>query len=868
MHSISAPFDSQNISRIPKTIRLVDLSYSEKATNSISFLPLSGHPHEPADVRTQQKVIVKDVLMGLLGYEGNYIRFSEKYTPELIHDRIHGPDHRLVKHLDVSLKSVTRKLLRYGKFYSGLKAFAEIYNQPRFGRVNQRLCYEITSFLHKFQHAICKFEEEFKINLNFTLNQMNNEIMQTLADEITHLYNIVVAVHTDSEERNDGLREAKTLDLLASTSSRAADFSTFLKTIKRDVHLAGSINVPTDTNNFEVCKGGLVLRIIQEKINQFAGDAVSSQLLSHLFESVSKDYVAMLNLWLSKGEVDDPFDEFFIKENELPTSIFYSNVEKYWDELFVVKIDGIIDLFANKELQLKVLMTGKYLRILKQSTGAASLDYMFDSLSGTLIPRPIESLYAPDIQLKILQFYKRANNLMLKLLFEGYEFSSMMEKIHLIFLLNSSYDIDEFLDRSFNDLARNKFHTLITKTIKSYNQIFYLDDREYNAVDMTEDLNEKNVSIEKVLSFCERFNIDSTSFYEMAQDIIGIKSIDTQEETQGTESASSAIKRLVSKSLQRRQISLGDVHNQSATGSIDSFAIAGVNVDLNLPFPLSLIVGENYLFEYQLLFKFQMIIKFASKSLDQSWKDVNFSTVWRYKGFSTPIKKLILRCRTLNSRMKHFLNEIQNYINFSVTEPNYATLMKSLKHIETSVKTEKDSTLASQRSEPVKHLRRHRHKNNNVFDEKIMASGFHQPYLGMTKNETNSDVSETIQTVGAYLNNMLREAMVTNNKLLSCIKILIDCIVRFTITAGRLKKALILMDSFLLQSFAKDFPDKFAGIEFSESLANSRVAGLNEVLTKHWKKYNSALAAFIDELKQVATENLTLTQLIERLHGI
>lgn len=866
MHSISAPLESQNNMRTSRTVRLVDLSYVEKATNLITFTPLSNHHHDITDVQTQQTAITRDALMGLLGYEGYFIRFSDKYNPDLLHDKIHGPDHKIAKHLDVSLKAVTKKLLRYGKYYSGLKMFAEIYNQPRFGRVNQRLCSEIASFLGAYQQAICRFEDAFKFNTSFTLNQMNNEISQSLADQITHLYDIAVAIHTESEERNDGLRNAQSLDLLALTSSRAANFDTFLKTIKKDLHLAGSIDVSTDTNNFELCKGGLVLRIIQRRINRFAGDAVSSQFLSQIFEAVSKDYVALLNLWLSKGEVDDPFDEFFIKQNQLPSNIFYSNVEKYWDELYVVKIDGIIDLFANKDLQLKVLATGKYLSILKRSTGTASLDHMFDSMSGTLIPYPIESLYAPDVPLKILQFYKRANNLMLKLLFEGYEFTSLMTNLHQIFLLNNSYNIDIFLDKSFHDLARNKYHTSITKTIKNYNQIFLLEKRRANFIDINKDDDNRRASIEEVLDICEKFNIDSTSFYEMAQDIIGIKSIDTNEEAKGSESASSAIKRLVSKSLQRRQISLSEKQYQSATGSIDNFAITGVNIDLNLPFPLSLIVGENFVFEYQLLFKLQMIMKFTSKSMDESWKDINLSTVWRYKGFSTPIKKLILRCRTLNSRMKSFVNEIQNYISYSVTEPNYVILMKSLGNMEALIKTEKEPV--TQRVESVQLLKRHRHKNNNVFDEKIMASGFQQPSYAAVKSDEISDVFEMIQRIGTYLNNILREAMVTNDKLLSCIKVLFDCVIHFTITVSRLKKALVLMDQHLLQSFATDFPDKFGDVEFSETLAESRIAGLNEVLTKHWRKFNNALAVFIDELKEVATENLVLIHLIERLQVI
>lgn len=840
----------------------------ERTTNRISFLPIIRNQlSEAADLQTQQCAIIKDVLLGLLGYEGTYVRFSDKFNPDLLHDRIHGPDHKIAKHIDVSLKAITKKLLRYGKYIYGLKSFSEVYNQPRFGRVNQKLCSEIVILIKQYKETVLNFEESFKFNPSFTLNQMSNEMSLKLSDRISHLYEIIIAVHTESEGRNYALREATSSATISATSSRTANFDSFLQTIKNDIHLMGPIDVSTDTNSFEVCKGGLVLQIIQNRMNQFSGDAVSFNFLSRIFDAVSKDYIYLLNLWLSRGEVDDPFEEFFVKKNNLPSNIFYSNIEKYWDELYVIKLDGIIDQFASKDLQMRVLLTGKYLSILKQSTGVASLDHIFDTISGTLIPHPIESLHAPDITLKILQYYKRANNLLLKLLFEGYNFTSLMENIHQMFLLKDSYKIDIFLDRSFHDLARNKYHTSITKTIKCYNDIFLLDKKKSHVSEVQQDTWRRSCSINDVLRLCETFNFDSTSFYDMARDIINIKSIDT-DNTQGNESASSAIKKIVRKSLQRRQLSLAEMQDRSSSVSIDNLAIVGANIDLELPFPLGLIVGENSVFEYQLLFKLQMILKFASKSMDESWKDVNLSTVWKYKGFSSPVRKMILRCRSLNARMKNFMNEIQNYINFSITDPNYLSLVESLKKLESSIRSEKQNSTLVNRVESIHLLRRHRHKNSSVFDEKIVASGHGQASLGNIKKYDSCDVYEMTQKIGTYLNNIVRDSMVTSDKLLSCIKVLLDCIIHFAITVSRLKKTLILMDEHLLRSFAKDFPEKFSKIEFNESLVNSRIAGLNEVLTKHWRKFNNSLVVFIEALKEVASENLSFFSLIERLQVI
>ena len=45
----------------------------------------------------------------------------------------------------------------------------------------------------------------------------------------------------------------------------------------------------------------------------------------------------MLNQWLLEGVINDPFDEFMIREKRVPDSfmeIFQSKSEYYWNELF------------------------------------------------------------------------------------------------------------------------------------------------------------------------------------------------------------------------------------------------------------------------------------------------------------------------------------------------------------------------------------------------------------------------------------------------------------------------------------------------------------------------------------------------------
>lgn len=75
------------------------------------------------DLNVQQGLIIKDLLFSLLGFESFYIRYSEKYDETNVDCKIRGPDFKIAKHLDISLKSITKKLIKFGKFYSGLDGF-------------------------------------------------------------------------------------------------------------------------------------------------------------------------------------------------------------------------------------------------------------------------------------------------------------------------------------------------------------------------------------------------------------------------------------------------------------------------------------------------------------------------------------------------------------------------------------------------------------------------------------------------------------------------------------------------------------------------------------------------------------------------
>lgn len=811
------------------------------------------------DLKIQQGLIIKDLLFALLGYEGFYIRYSEKYDSNDINCKIRGPDFKIAKHLDISLKSITKKLVKFGKYYTGLNGFLELYDRPEFGKVVQRLCFAVSEFIMQYQQVLKHIEDEFKFNSTFNLSIFETILNQEVSIKLCHLYDIVMSVHTETLERSKYQHQ-----------NSESYFNNFIKSIQNDLKETGSIDLATDNVNFECCKGGLLLKIIQDRINAYQGDVVSLTFLTTIFDLASIDYVHMLNQWLINGEIDDPAEEFFVKRNKFadsPENPIRSNMEKYWEELYLTRTDGVIDQFSSKDIQLKILATGKYLNIFKTCTGLND----FQCLTETI--QPIDKLYSLDLELKINEFYKRANKMLMKLLFEGYQFSGLIDRFQSLFLFNDSSKIDRFLEISFNDLRKNKHAISTSRLTKAYDDAFQRNKDDFQVKDIYKHDNISDNNINSILNYCLQFSVDFTNFYKLTEEILSVKSFDAEEALKNGKS-SNLFKQLFNKSLERNQINSAGSDNSTYgydPDHSDEYTIAGINLDMDLPFPLNVIIGQNYIFEYQLIFKLQAIVKFINKLIENTWKEINFSTVWKYSGFNRQIKKWILRCRILNNRMKDFMNDLQFYLNFDIIETNFGALSENLKDIQNTLQQQNlGSNIKSQNSNSngiigYKNSSLANYNHNNLFDERI--SSHNQSFNDMLKDDL-IDIDNLLNKLGSFLNNILRDSFVTNKALMNVLKNMFDLIILYHHYLSRLKKSLVMSNVELFNRFNEDHPEKFQGKAMDDELIDTRFRNLDSMLNSHYEAFNDSLTEFIVTLKPYGNlENQLFLILIERLEN-
>ncbi|CAN3481380.1 hypothetical protein DICA0_E33650 [Diutina catenulata] len=816
---------------------------------------------EIQDLKMQQALVMKDLLFVLLGYEGFFIRPSEKYNPDDIDMRIAGPEFKTAKHLDISLKSVTKKLVRFGKFYVSLVAFMDHYDDPRYGKVIQRLCMQVSEFIEFYHHIIVDIESQFTYNANFTLNIVENTLNQEIANKMGHLYEICTAVHEVTIERRAQA---------AATQQEDQQFTQFITRVRESLVYTGKVDTNVASTSFPCCKGGLVLRIVQQRINTYKGDAASLQFLSHVLVAISVDYVEMLNNWLITGSIDDPFDEFLIQEKQVPTPLsdfFDAQSERYWGELFVVRSDGVIDQLASTDIQQKILNTGKYLTVFKRCTG---LHNFHDVDANDVVP--IDSIALEDLELKIDMLYHRANLLLLRLVFDGYHMRQLVEEFQNRFMFKQCAAIDRFLDQSFHDLKKNKTSVSVSSLRSHYDHQFA---REAPSPG-TPTWDHPAVSVADIVTRNQRFSLSDSNVYETTREVLDVQAFDP-EQVLGDDSPAT-FENFMQFTLEKRtapprassSVTHYDKHH------LDDYAIASVDLAIPVPFPLNLVINRELRYHYELMFKVLMVIRWLQRYNEQSWQELHHSTVWRHRDFVHEVRSVIKRCRVLNSTVGIFLSELMTYLHCDVIDANYTKLMATLDTIQSRAKTEAVPAQASSplttsfghSGSPLKQLGNYK-TTNSIFDNLI-----HQNKHQAAKNTRSEATTPTVDNLGAalaeYLTAVVNDSFIAKGPFLTILKALFDTINAINQYFSSLKRKLIMCNPTLFAEFCENYPDRFdASTPVDEQSTATRYKKINDTVTEYMAQFNDTLNDFIDALKELGeSETKSVLVFCERLESV
>jgi gamma-tubulin complex component 2 len=98
-------------------------------------------------------------------------------------------------------------------------------------------------------------------------------------------------------------------------------------------------------------KGGEVLAIIYERMQNMSGDPTADAIYGKLLKQAGKPYVEMLKDWVASGRLADPYEEFLVKESKfIDRGILEMDyTDEYWERRYTVCVN--ISRFWNNEFE-------------------------------------------------------------------------------------------------------------------------------------------------------------------------------------------------------------------------------------------------------------------------------------------------------------------------------------------------------------------------------------------------------------------------------------------------------------------------------------------------------------------------------------
>ncbi|QPG73362.1 hypothetical protein FOA43_000672 [Brettanomyces nanus] len=596
------------------------------------------------NLRDQEAAIIQDLIYVLAGLEGYYIRYSEEFDINKASSRLSGPDFVINRHIDTSFKDITKRINKLGKMYFALCSFVEVYSDLVHGHIMQTLCYEIINFLKQYETLLRDIERHFKEDSKYSLTVLEQELSRGttldqigVAVKIQRLYEIVESINRENEKRN------------GNSNLESLQFETMMRSLKDD-HYTGTLDgVLSDSVNSRFVKGGMILNIIQMRIDGYKGNMRVHKFLIDIFDRVSMCYIEMLNKWLQYGIIDDNYDEFLISESSVSDNMKYDAMQ--WADKFTIRREGLLKQFQIREIQKKIILTGKYLNVLKECVGIKSLEDDYHNCT-------ITSLQESDFQIRIDNAYNRANIYILKMFFERYHLDGWIKSLNKYFLFTEGSEYDDFLGNAYILLKKASDRVSLT-SLTGYYRKSYLN--------TSGDLQLVHNLITPVLA--------KETFLNELTSILKAQTTDA-EEVFATNNIESLRKLLISTMETNLQ-----THLTSPQTRIDNYCIQKFGVDIGVPFPLNLMISRSQVYEYQLLFREQSFLRFVDLSLLESWKEICHGGVWRWKFADPMLKRWIFRCRLLHRKMSDFIRMLYRYLTFNVVAVNWHTVEEIFSHM-------------------------------------------------------------------------------------------------------------------------------------------------------------------------------------------
>ncbi|KAL5115824.1 gamma tubulin complex Spc97/GCP2 subunit Alp4 [Pleosporales sp. CAS-2024a] len=610
------PWDPQ-ASLVPHTTAPLATRISIPPLASTAPAALQPPPLAQLSLDAQEKAMIEDLLFVFMGFEGQYIRFSETYNPHAEKERLVGPQFRILPGLDPSLRDLTKSMLKTATHYIAVDACIEVLSREEYGAVNHALCAAIRRLIKDYLTLIAQLEHQLLTNDSFTLHVLNLHTKQT-----SHMLFQLYTTGIELLKANDILQDEKDDD---SADEDSNDFENILESLREGGNAIKKL-----------CKGGSVLGLITKRLSSMSGDPAARALLTTLLREASRPYMAMLNEWLHHGGIKDPHSEFLIKEQKSikRERLDQDYTDEYWEKRYTMR-DALVppQLEAVKD---KVLLAGKYLNVVRECGGVDVSKIVQDAPTSFDDPRFLDNVSAS---------YAYANSSLLNLLLTTHQLPARLRSLKHYFFLDRSDFFTYFLEMGELELKKPAKAVNVGKL----QSLLDLATRHAGSV-AVEDPYKEDIKVQ----------MNDTGLTNWLMKIVNVQGLDQ-------EAAAASLSNYT------------PANTAPITDDSNITGFQALQFDYAMPFPLSLVVSRVTLTRYQLLFRYLLSLKHLETDLGKCWGEQGKNAAWKHQSRNPRIELWKRKAWTLRARMMVFVQQLTYYCTAEVIEPNWASLMSRLK---------------------------------------------------------------------------------------------------------------------------------------------------------------------------------------------
>ncbi|GAA5886444.1 hypothetical protein JCM6882_001641 [Rhodosporidiobolus microsporus] len=663
---------------------------------------LDKEPLKGLNAELQEALMVEDLLFVLMGIEGRYIEFDPSYSPEDEFERLQGAHFVVDKGLDPWIASVVARFLPLATYYTAITAFTEQYSVLEHGVINHALCAAVREMLRDYLVLLAHLEEQFTSSSSFTLQRfwllvhpaLNTlSLIHALTTDIVALSLPPLSDDTSSEDDSDA---ASSDDSYGGGGGAMAGILAEMKAASAAARPASS--APQAGWRFGPAKGGEVLHVLFSRLELTSGDPSAKELYSQLLLAASQPYANILVGWISSGRLDDPYDEFIVKETKgiNQGSLDLDYTDDYWERRYTLRDrasgasssssssaagDGAPSSVAGagkaphragvddaprarglaggavvpqflEPWKDKILLAGKYLNVIREC--GIEVEVPVEEVGGGVGRGRRVAMNEESFYKRIDAAYTYANKTLLKLLLEEEHLVSRLESIKQYFFINHGDVFTHFLDMAKLELGKKKKRIMLERLqtqldLALRNPSSRADDDPYKD-DLRIVFEDVTVS-EWLLKVVGQTGA-----------VVGPDGIPVEVLEQGKKTAGGA---------------------KDAKKSDEQMGWDVFNLDYQVQFPLSLILSRKSITYYQMIFRHLLRLKHLERIFQETWTEHLKTPSWRRRSPYPELQAWKGRVFALRARMYEFVKQMYDFAVSEVLEARWGALRRRMEEVTT-----------------------------------------------------------------------------------------------------------------------------------------------------------------------------------------